>query len=267
MPLLSKIKPLFNFQHFKQLTKFQLSIMNSFMVFYGYYVFCPNFELLEACVLFGGNFFMALASQAKGQLMEIDEDRKMKRTSQRPLPSGKLDPIHAKIINYFLFFSSNSLLYFGAIPWNSIFFSNLTYFSYILYILLKKRTPWNTLFGSFVGSLPILVGMSACTSLLQMNEQHLIAFFYLFIWQFVHFYGIYISFDKDYKNTNFKFFSQPSKIFLLVTLSLLIMCALQWLIAVRLKSKDDLTYNLILQLTQTALFIQHLAVGVQFHAY
>lgn len=92
--------------------------------------------------------------------MEIAEDSKMARTSVRPLPSGVMLPEQAEFIKNMLFLSSNSFLYFGNICLTSIAFSNITYFSYILYIKLKKKTELNTLFGAFVGSLPMLVGMT-----------------------------------------------------------------------------------------------------------
>lgn len=44
---------------------------------------------------------------------------------------------------------------------------------------------------------------------------------FLFLWQFAHFYGIYITFRKDYEKTEFKFIKNKFGVFTLVLGSLI----------------------------------------------
>jgi heme O synthase-like polyprenyltransferase len=59
-----------------------------------------------------------------------------------------------------LFYGSNLVMLAGGCTPMAIVLSNLTYFSYIIYIRMKKKTSLNTLFGALVGSLPLLVGIA-----------------------------------------------------------------------------------------------------------
>lgn len=47
---------------------------------------------------------------------------------------------------------------------------------------MKQITRLNTLFGALVGSLPILVGMSAIQPIAMMNGNNILVFSYLFLW-------------------------------------------------------------------------------------
>ena len=60
-------------------------------------------------------------------------------------------------------------------------------------------TALNTLFGAVVGAMPILVGVSNNLSNFVLSDLSLGITGYLFLWQFAHFYGIYVAFRKDYE--------------------------------------------------------------------
>jgi len=85
----------------------------------------------------------------------------MQRTKNRPLPSKIISINTAKTLNMGLFLASNLILLVNNINPMSIILSNVTYFSYIIYIKLKPVSSLNTVFGAIVGSLPILIGFTA----------------------------------------------------------------------------------------------------------
>ncbi len=64
----------------------------------------------------------------------------------------------------------------------SIILTNLTYFSYLGYIKLKKMTSFNTLFGALVGALPLLVGIANNKGLDFLTDMSLGMTGYLFLW-------------------------------------------------------------------------------------
>ena len=67
----------------------------------------------------------------------------------------------AELLNIGLFMSSNLILLSANINPTSILLTNLTYLSYIGYIKLKPISSFNTWFGAVVGSLPLLIGLTA----------------------------------------------------------------------------------------------------------
>ena len=66
-------------------------------------------------------------------------------------------------------------------------------------------TSLNTVFGAIVGAIPLLIGFSNNTGMVVLSEESLYMTSFLFLWQFAHFYGIYVAFKSDYEKTNFKF--------------------------------------------------------------
>lgn len=64
--------------------------MNAGMVLFGAVLNNP-FISTNSLSLFAGNLGMAMSSQIKGQLMEVESDKKMNRTKFRPLPSNRIE--------------------------------------------------------------------------------------------------------------------------------------------------------------------------------
>lgn len=142
-----------------------------------------------------------MSSQALNQYIEIEHDKKMVRTSQRPLVRGYLQPEHALKIGAGLglvgvagLLTYNPLTaMLGASIWTSYLF---------IYTKMKRTSELNTFVGSIVGSLPVYLGWVASGRNLCMVEPFAI-FIYMMAWQHQHFYGIRWIYFDDYNKAGF----------------------------------------------------------------
>ena len=153
-----------------------------------------HFWLLLHTIL--GTGLMASGTAALNQWYERAADLKMRRTAERPLPSGRLDATRALLFGAALSLAGFLDLYFGANPlaaWIGAF----TLFSYLfLYTPLKSRTWWSTTIGAIPGAMPPVIGYAAAAGAL--SRESWVLFAILFLWQFPHFYSIAWMYKEDY---------------------------------------------------------------------
>jgi heme o synthase len=133
---------------------------------------------------------------------EWQEDGRMRRTADRPVPSGRMTPRTA------LWFSTALVLaglghlqvYVGSLTAALV---ALTVVSYVLiYTPLKKHTWTATLVGAVPGALPILAGWTAGGG--GLSAPGLALFGILFIWQMPHFYALAWIYREDYARGGFR---------------------------------------------------------------
>jgi heme o synthase len=148
-------------------------------------------------VLLGGAAASAGALTLNSYL-EIGIDARMKRTRNRPLPSGRLVPAtHALILGLGLV-SGGVLLAALTINPTATFFIALGAFIYVpVYtVILKPRTSWNIVLGGFAGSCAALAGWYAVTSTDALAGWILGAL--VFVWTPSHFWSLAVITDQDY---------------------------------------------------------------------
>ncbi len=195
---------------YKQLVKFNLSLMVVFSSLIGYYV-APNvgLDLVPLLWLFMGGMLVTGAANASNEVWEQNTDKLMKRTSTRPIPTGRMSNMEA------IGFATFALIAGLAIMWWK--FNVLTAFvsliSYVIYVLaytpLKRISAVNVFVGAIPGALPALIGWAAATNTLSIGGWSLFAL--QFLWQFPHFWAIgWLAFD-DYKNAGLKMLPTPTK--------------------------------------------------------
>jgi len=116
--------------------------------------------LLLLHTLFGAAM-VAAGTNALNQVMERDVDALMRRTSRRPLPSGRLGVRDATVFAWGLgVVGVGYLALFVNVTTACV--AAATLLSYVLlYTPLKRRTPVSTLIGVIPGALPIAVDRSA----------------------------------------------------------------------------------------------------------
>lgn len=101
-----------------------------------------------------GTALVACGAAALNQWIEREQDAKMRRTEDRPLPSGRLSPDAVLMIGAFL--SVAGLLdLMLAVNQLTAFLGALTLASYLfIYTPLKRITTLNTLIGAIPGAIP-----------------------------------------------------------------------------------------------------------------
>lgn len=191
------------FKAYVELLKLRLSVLVGFSGAIGYMLAAERpYDVWKILLFSLTGLFITGAANATNQLLETELDSLMKRTDQRPLPSGRLSKRNAQ---YFV-----AILLFVGIFLQSTFFNPLTaaisFISYLLYGFvytpLKRVGPVAVFVGAIPGGLPPLIGYVAVSGTI--NLEALVLFVHQFIWQFPHFWAIAWVLDDDYKRAGFR---------------------------------------------------------------
>ncbi len=187
---------------FAQLTKPRITLMVVMTTAVGFLLAAPSpislwllFHTLLATAL------VASGASAFNQVIERQADACMRRTAQRPIPAGRLDP---RVASWFaLLISLAGVLYLAlAVNWLTAALGALTLLAYVLiYTPLKRKSSLATLVGAVPGAVPPMMGCAAAV-----NELGPIAwalFGILFLWQMPHFLAIAWLYRSDYERGGF----------------------------------------------------------------
>ena len=159
-----------------------------------------------------GTLLVASGTATLNQWMERSWDAHMRRTANRPLPSGRLSSREAFLFGAFLSLAGGLYL---ALLVNRLasLLAVSTLLSYLMiYTPLKRRTPLCTLLGAFPGAMPTLIGWAGASA--QINQQAWSLFAVLFLWQFPHFLAIALMYRDDYERAGYQMlphFDQDSR--------------------------------------------------------
>lgn len=207
LTLAEKVKDYF------QLVKFTLSFTVVFSCVICY-LLAPNITIGNAhtlwmvLVLFTAGMLVTGSANAINQAVEKDTDALMKRTSTRPIASGRMTVNQGYtfaiitgaigIVMMAYFFNSKAAV-----------ISLLSLFIYgFIYTPLKKVNAVAVLIGALPGALPCLIGWVAATNEWS-DAGGWIMFTIQFLWQFPHFWAIAWVAHADYNKAGFKLL--PSK--------------------------------------------------------
>jgi heme o synthase len=196
------------FSDFKAITKAGLAISVLFSSVAGYLLGFNDeypFQWSVLLMLLVGGYCMVGASNAFNQVIEIDLDKLMDRTKNRPLPSGRMTKNNAIFVAVLLTILGLILLY--VINPKTAFFGAISIFLYTsLYTPLKTVTPLSVFVGAFPGAIPFMLGWVAATNNFGIEAGTL--FLIQFLWQFPHFWSIGWFLYDDYKKA--EIFMLPS---------------------------------------------------------
>jgi protoheme IX farnesyltransferase len=130
------------------------------------------------------------------QYLERDLDALMRRTANRPLPSGKLLPWEALAFGVSLIVLAEAYLAVLVNPLTALLGLTVIAGYLFAYTPLKTRTTLSTMVGAFPGAVPPLIGWAAARGTVGLEAWVLFAI--LFLWQFPHFLAIAWMYREDY---------------------------------------------------------------------
>jgi protoheme IX farnesyltransferase len=130
------------------------------------------------------------------QFMERDLDGLMRRTENRPLPSGRLAPFEALWFGITLTMAAELYLFLSVNALTAIMGLTVIAGYLFLYTPLKTRTSLSTAVGAFPGAMPPLMGWTAARG--EVDIAAWVLFAILFLWQFPHFLAIAWMYREDY---------------------------------------------------------------------
>ncbi|CAN6720125.1 unnamed protein product [Malus baccata var. baccata] len=157
------------------------------------------------CCTCAGTMMVAASANSLNQVFEKQNDAKMNRTKNRPLPSGRITIPHAVtwasaagLAGTALLASKANMLAAG------LGASNLILYAFV-YTPLKQIHPVNTWVGAVVGAIPPLLGWAAASGQVSLNAMLLPAA--LYFWQIPHFMALAYLCRDDYAAGGFRMFS------------------------------------------------------------
>ena len=187
---------------FADLTKARLTALVLLTTLVGFYLgwrgpmdYVLMFNALAATAL------VASGASALNQLLEREHDAKMRRTQNRPLPSGRLQPTTVMLFGGIT--SLAGLVYLAlAVNLLTSVLGAVTLISYVfIYTPLKRLTWANTLVGAIPGALPPLMGWTAARN--ELSGEGWALFAILAFWQLPHFFAIAWMYRDEYARAGF----------------------------------------------------------------
>jgi heme o synthase len=160
---------------------------------------------LSAAVLLLGTALVVGAANALNNFLERDIDALMRRTRDRPLPAGRLEPWVAVAVGLGL----PSL----ALPALGLYTNGLTatlaalaLFTYVIvYTPMKRKSSLALFVGAVPGAIPPLMGWTAVTG--RLDAGGLALFALLYCWQLPHFLAISMYLKDDYARGGLRVFA------------------------------------------------------------
>jgi heme o synthase len=145
------------------------------------------------------------AANALNCYVERDVDARMRRTRERPLPAGRVDPFVALGLGIavpafalpILALAANGLTAFLALVALAVYV--------LVYTPMKQRSTLALFVGAVPGALPPLIGWTAVTG--RVDAGGLALFALLFAWQLPHFLAISLYLREDYARGGLQVFS------------------------------------------------------------
>jgi protoheme IX farnesyltransferase len=156
-----------------------------------------SWSLLHALLGIG---LVSAGTAALNEVMECDIDARMRRTANRPLPSGRMSLLHGSIVGVLLTVGGAFYLAFAANALTGLLALATAFVYLAAYTPLKRIHPVCTFVGAIPGAMPGVLGWVAARGRLEWGA--LVMFAIVFFWQFPHFYSIAWLYREDYAAGN-----------------------------------------------------------------
>lgn len=201
----------------------------------GMFLAVPGMVPLDVLIL--GNLGIALVAgsgAAVNHLIDYKVDSLMRRTHNRPIPQGRVDPRHAAVFAAVIGVIGMTILLLWVNPlcaWLTL--ASFVGYAFIYTGYLKRATPQNIVIGGLSGAMPPLLGWSAVTGTIEPGA--LILVLIIFAWTPPHFWALAIHRKDEYAKTGIPMLpvthgEQLTKVhILLYTIIMVMITLLPWL--------------------------------------
>jgi protoheme IX farnesyltransferase len=219
------------FMNYLRLSKLRIMLPVSLTGFTGYFLFKPSISGGILLVTLG-IFLVAIAASVLNQLQEKDIDSKMKRTRNRPLPSGNISDPEALAFSLLCLISGMVIIWMAGNPEAALLALFTVIWYNAVYTGLKKITAFAVIPGAITGAVPPVIGWIAAGG--NPTDKILISLSaLLFFGQIPHFWLVMLKYNDEYKEAGipvltdlFSLKKVNSVIFLSVTFTALAALAL-----------------------------------------
>lgn len=187
---------------FWDLTKPEISFLVTLSALAGFLLGSPGeADGWRLCWTLAGTALSAAGGGVLNHYLERGFDARMRRTANRPLPSGRIRAPHALGFGVLLCAAGVAVLA-ALVGTLTTVLAALTIGLYLfVYTPLKRKTVLNTVVGTVPGALPALGGYAAATGTLGAGGW--ILFLILAFWQMPHFLSLAWMYRKDYARAGY----------------------------------------------------------------
>ena len=145
---------------------------------------------------------IAVAAGASGALnmwYEADLDARMKRTANRPIPAGRIDPASAFGFAVSLAIGAVAVMALAVnLAAAELLTISILFYVFVYTVWLKRRTPQNIVIGGAAGAFPPVIGWAAVTG--DVTALPVLLFALIFLWTPPHFWSLALFVRGDYAN-------------------------------------------------------------------
>jgi len=149
----------------------------------------------------GGGVLAIGASGTFNHVLERDIDKRMDRTSDRPIATHQLPVRNAVAFGVALAAGSLALFWQVDVLAAALGLAAILFYTVVYTLVLKPNTVQNTVIGGFAGSLPALIGWVAVTG--RFDLPGLVLAGVIFLWTPAHFYNLALAYKEDYAKGGF----------------------------------------------------------------
>jgi protoheme IX farnesyltransferase len=156
---------------------------------------------LHPVLAFTAVLCIAVAAGACGAInmwYDRDIDAVMRRTCNRPIPTGRIEPGAA--LGFGVTLAVGSVIMMGLavnIAAATVLALSIVFYVFVYTIWLKRRTPQNIVIGGAAGAFPAVVGWAAVTGSVDLVP--LLLFAIVFFWTPPHFWSLALFASSDYQ--------------------------------------------------------------------
>ncbi|PTS98821.1 protoheme IX farnesyltransferase [Pedobacter sp. HMWF019] len=194
---------------FSKLIKFRLTFLVVFSASVTFLIGCqmpiegvvPGINWTNWLILIAGGFLVTSAANCFNEVIEVDLDKLMTRTKDRPMPAGHMTTGQGLVSGLVMGLLGTWLL--GRLNIETGLLSVFSIFLYAFaYTPMKRKSPIAVFVGAIPGALPPLIGYVAAHG--KIDKIAVVLFLIQFVWQFPHFWSIAWVLDDDYKKAGFR---------------------------------------------------------------
>jgi protoheme IX farnesyltransferase len=144
---------------------------------------------------------IAVAAGACGAInmwYDRDIDAIMRRTRNRPIPAGRIEPGAA--LGFGITLAAGAVLLMGLavnLVAAAVLALSVCFYVFVYTMWLKRRTPQNIVIGGAAGAFPPVIGWAAVTGSIDLMP--LILFGIVFVWTPPHFWSLALWANEDYR--------------------------------------------------------------------
>ncbi len=156
---------------------------------------------LHPILAFTAVLCIAVAAGACGAInmwYDRDIDAVMRRTRNRPIPAGRIEPGGA--LGFGIVLAVGSVIVMGVtinLVAAAVLALSIGFYVFVYTMWLKRRTPQNIVIGGAAGAFPPVIGWAAVTGSVDLIP--VILFAIVFIWTPPHFWSLALWSNEDYR--------------------------------------------------------------------